>query len=231
MKAFYSILMLLSAGMCYAQDCKNFYYMINNAEVQMTLFDKSGSKSGIQTWKISDVKNEGMGFRSTILATIVDSKGRELGRGSGHFQCDGGKLMTDMRLSLPHDENQPYSEVEAKTGNAFIEYPTNLSEGMMLPDAFFEMNMNTNGMPTAAAFEMKNRKVVGREKVSSEAGSWDAFKITYDATMKVKVAGIGIPVRIKTTEWFVPDFGIVKTESVSRNGKVASSSLLTSLKK
>jgi hypothetical protein len=48
--------------------------------------------------------------------------------------------------------------------------------------------------------------------------------------MKVKMAGIGIPMNMKTTEWFVPAFGIVKTETFKK-GKLVGSSLLTKLKK
>ena len=72
---------------------------------------------------------------------------------------------------------------------------------------------------------------MGKEKVSSDAGSWEAYMITYDAQMKIKMAGIGIPKVMKTTEWFVPDFGVVKTETFSKKGKKLGSSLLTKLKK
>jgi hypothetical protein len=49
--------------------------------------------------------------------------------------------------------------------------------------------------------------------------------------MKIKMGGIGIPMNMKTTEWFVPNFGIVKTETFNKKGKLVGSSLLTKLKK
>ena len=61
--------------------------------------------------------------------------------------------------------------------------------------------------------DMTNRSVQAKEKVTSPAGNWDAFKITYHSKIKMKIAGIGIPVNTEVTEWYVPDFGIVKTES------------------
>jgi hypothetical protein len=78
---------------------------------------------------------------------------------------------------------------------------------------------------------MKNRKVTGKEKITSDAGSWDAYKIAYDASIKIKMIGIGIPMVMQTTEWFVPNFGVVKSETFSKKGNKMGSSLLTKLKK
>jgi hypothetical protein len=36
---------------------------------------------------------------------------------------------------------------------------------------------------------------------------------------------------MKVTEWFVPNFGIVKSETSDKNGKLMGSSMLTSIKK
>lgn len=48
--------------------------------------------------------------------------------------------------------------------------------------------------------------------------------------MKIKMAGIGIPMVMKTIEWFVPDFGIVKLETYNKKWKLKGSSLLTKFK-
>lgn len=69
------------------------------------------------------------------------------------------------------------------------------------------------------------------EKITTPAGSWDAYKITYNGLFRMQMAGIGIPMNMQVTEWFVPGFGVVKTETYSKNGKLMGSSLLTSLKK
>ncbi len=229
-KGFSSLLLLTYGSKIIAQDCKNYYYMTNNAEVQMTLYDAKGAKSGQQTWKISNVSKDGNGFRSTINSSFVDGKGQEIAKATGVYKCNGGKLMADMRMSVPQDQAQQIKAGEAQLNESYLEYPSSLSEGMQLPDAFFDMEMNTSGLPSTARFEMKNRKVEGKEKISSDAGSWDAFKISYDAQMKIKMIGIGIPMVMKTTEWFVPNFGIVKSETYSKNGKLKGSSLLTRLK-
>lgn len=81
------------------------------------------------------------------------------------------------------------------------------------------------------SFKVTNRKVVGNETVTSPAGSWDCFKITYDADFSTKVMGMSMPMRMQATEWFAPGFGVVKTESYGKNGKLAGSTLITGVKK
>lgn len=228
---FYLLLVFAHDSNLHAQDCKNYYYMTNNAEVQMTMYDANESINGVQTWKISNVSKDGNGFSSTVNSTFVDGKGQEIAKGSGVYKCSDGKLLADMRMSIPRDQMQQVKAGDAQLNEAYLEYPFALSEGMRLPDALFDMDINTSGIPSTARFEMKNRQVAGKEKITSDAGSWDAYKITYDASMKIKMIGIGIPMVMKTTEWFVPDFGIVKSETFSKKGKKLGSSLLTKLKK
>jgi hypothetical protein len=224
------IMLLTAAGKLYAQDCKKYYYMMNNAEIQMTLYDKKDAISGIQTWKITNVTKSANGYSSTATFSFTDSNGQEITKGNGNYKCEGGKLMADVHMFLPQEEMQKTSMGNAKLNNAYVEYPSVLSEGMQLPDAVFDIDVNTSSIPSTAHYEMKNRKVVGKEKVSSDAGSWDAYKISYDAEMKIKMIGIGIPMKMQTTEWFVTNFGIVKSETYKK-GKKLGSTLLTKLKK
>lgn len=224
------VLMLISITIVKAQDCKNYYYMMNDAEIQITLYDKNDEINGIQTWKITNVTKSSNGYSSTATFDFSNSKGEEITKGTGTYKCEGGKLMADVHMFLPQEGMQKTSMENAKLNNAYVEYPSVLSEGMQLPDAVFDIDVNTSSIPSTAHYEMKNRKVIGKEKVSSDAGSWDAYKITYDAEMKIKMIGIGIPMKMQTTEWFVPNFGIVKSETYKK-GKKLGSTLLTKLKK
>lgn len=230
-KSFTFFIILLAASKSFAQDCKTYYYMTNNAEIQLTLYNDKGEKSGTQNWKISNVSKDGTGFRSNVNSTFLDGKGQEITKASGVYKCSGGKLMADMRMSIPQDQVKQTTTTEAQIDEAYLEYPSSLSEGMDLPGALFNMEINTSGIPSTAKFEMKNRKVMGKEKITTEAGSWDAYKITYDAEMKIKMAGIGIPMVMKSIEWFVPNFGVVKSETYNKKGKLKGYTLLTKFKK
>ncbi len=223
------VLMLICTSTAKAQDCKNYYYMMNNAEIQITLYDKKDALNGIQTWKVTNVTKSSNGYISTATFDFTNGKGEEITKGNGTYKCEGGKLMADVHMFVPQEEMQKNSMGNATLNNAYVEYPSVLTEGMQLPDAVFDIDVNTSSIPSTAHYEMKNRKVVGKEKVSSDAGSWDAYKITYDTEIKIKMIGIGIPMKMQTTEWFVPNFGIVKSETYKK-GKKLGSTLLTKLK-
>jgi flagellar hook protein FlgE len=218
----------------YAQDCKSYYFLHNNAEVQVTLYDDKGNKSAMQTWVVNDVNTDDSGARSTVTSTMVNSKGQELAKSTGTYRCREGRLMADIRMVLPYNQDpqgqQAQPTATGKLDEAYVEYPAVMTEGMQLPDAIFELEVTTAGGPSVARIEMTNRKVEGKEKVTSDAGSWDAYKITYDAEMKMRIAGIGVPMTMKTTEWFVPGFGVVKSESYNKKGKLRGKTLLTGLK-
>ena len=103
------------------------------------------------------------------------------------------------------------SDVQAD--NIYIEYPNGMNVGDALKDAKMHMDMDNNGMKQTVDMEVFDRKVEGKEKITTPAGSWECYKISYKSKMRVKTMGIGMPMNIEGTEWFAPGFGIVKTQS------------------
>lgn len=213
-----------------AQDCAGYLYMTNNAEIQMTVYDKKGQPSGVQTWKVSDVKKDGNSITSTIQTSFKDDKGKEITKGSGTYKCKGGILEADVRMSMPQEQMQQGTEVSM--ASAYLEYPSAMSVGQSLKDADFAMDMKMGtGVNAKVNFREDNRKVLSKENITTPAGSWDAYVIAYDGNMKTQMGPIGIPVNFSAKEWFVPGFGIVKSETYSKNGKLVGSTMLTSIKK
>jgi len=221
---------LFAAFYSSAQDCKNYYFMTNNAKVQMTMYDKKGKESGVQTWTITDVKNNGSAFSSTVSTVFTDDKGKEITKSNGTYICDAGVLKADIKMSMPQGQSQGTTSAATMEG-AYIEYPSGMAAGQTLKDANFEMDTETSGMKSHVSFNQTNRKVNSTEKITTPAGSWDAHKITYDGYFRIKMMGIGVPMNMKVTEWFVPNFGIVKSETSDKNGKLMGSSMLTSINK
>ncbi|HEY9364669.1 MAG TPA: hypothetical protein VIQ00_15515, partial [Chitinophagaceae bacterium] len=187
--SFSSLFMILTLQ---AQDCKNYYYISDNAEIQMTVYDRKGNESGKQTWKVSSVKSDGNGYSSIVESVFTDSKGKEIAKASGNYKCEKGVLMADMRMALPQQQMDAYKNTEVKADKVYIEYPAKMSTGQALQDADFKMEMFNNGTKTnTTTFKETNRKVEGKETITSPAGTWEAYKITYDGQMKITMGGIG----------------------------------------
>jgi hypothetical protein len=71
-----------------------------------------------------------------------------------------------------------------------------------------------------------NRKVEAIEEVTTKAGTFQCYKITYDvltdAMMDIQTSGI---------EWIARDVGAVRTESYSKNGKLTGYTELVKMEK
>ena len=229
-KQFLTILSFcLLSAISNAQDCQTFLFMTANAEIQMTIYDKKGNASGIQTWKISDVKKDGSGYSSTINSVFTDEKGKEIAKGMGLYKCNGGMLQADMKMAMPQQSQMQSSDV--KLSNSYLEYPYTVSVGQTLNDAQMEMDVDMNtGMKSNISFKETNRKVDSKESITTPAGTWDAYLISYTGNMRTKMGPIGIPFNFTAKEWFVPGIGVVKTETYAK-GKLAGTSMITSIKK
>ncbi len=68
-----------------------------------------------------------------------------------------------------------------------------------------------------------DRKVEAKEAVTTTAGTWDCYKISFKSKMVIKMTVIGIPLNLSGTEWYAPGVGVIKTES--KNGGTAITSI------
>jgi hypothetical protein len=89
-----------------------------------------------------------------------------------------------------------------------------MKAGDALPDGIMNLDIQQdNGMKTNVDVKITDRKVELQESVTTPAGTWNCFKISYHSAIKIAIMGIGIPIKADITEWFAPNFGVVKTES------------------
>jgi hypothetical protein len=233
MKSFLSAALILISSALYTQDCKGFYYL-NNAEVQMTVYDKKGEVNGKLTYTISGAVKSGNTTSANFTSEMVNEKGKSLSKGAGKYKCADGVLYVDAKVAMPQEQMSAYKDMEVKAEDVFIEYPSSMAAGQALKDANFKMEIfNKGNLFATTTFDETNRKVEGKETITTSAGTWECWKISYEARFKASMApmNIGIPFNIQGTEWFAPGFGIVKTESYNKNGRLMGSTQITSVKK
>lgn len=214
-----------------AQDCKGYYFMQKNGKIDMTVFNDKDKPMVVVHYKVTDVQNSGNSVTSSVQVESVDSDGKQIGSGAGKIICSGSNLSIDMGMSMTSMEQ--LKGMEVKSNDAYLDYPSNLSTGMQLKEGTFDFSIATSGDPFSQ-INMKylNRKVEGKESITTPAGTWDCFKITYDSEMKMKMAlGISIPVKIKAVEYFAPGFGVVKTVTYNKKGKLSGTTMITAYSK
>jgi hypothetical protein len=208
---------LLLAAHSIAQDCKQFYFLQNNKVVEMTIYNKKGDVTGKNVYNITDVKSSGGETTSTVNSEMFDKKGKSTVKASSNIKCNGGVISIDMKMMLPQQQAEQFKTTDAKAESVDLEYPSNMKVGDQLKDAHFKMNGTSGPINFTLNMDITERKVEGKESVTTTAGTWDCFKITAHTKMNVKMA-INIPTNIDTTEWYAPGFGVVKTENKGGGG-------------
>ncbi len=204
--------LFLISGYTYSQDCKGYYFLQNNKTVEVTVYDKDGKENGKVVHKVSNVTAISNGVSAVINTENFNKKGKSTSTASNTIKCAGGVMMMDIKMGLSKEQQKPYAAT-AQTDNAFIEYPANLKTGDNLKDAAINLHSNLNGMEQSTEMQTTNRKVLAKETITSPAGTWECYKISYSCKITTKVMSMSIPINVEGTEWFSPGFGIVKTET------------------
>lgn len=203
---------LIFVSFCgFSQDCKTYYYLQNNKITEVTMYNKKGNPSGKLVYTVSDFKNTTGTSSATLTTETFDKKGKSEVKSTGVVKCMKGIIMMDMKMSMP--PGQTLGVTNAKTESVFIEYPFAMKIGDELKNAHMEIETETKGLQQSVTLDITGRKVTGKEKVTTPAGTWDCYVITNNTKLKIKTMGIGIPMNMELTEWFAPGFGMVKTKS------------------
>jgi hypothetical protein len=220
-----------------AAGCMKMISFQPGTEIEATTFDKNGKEKSKQYTKVLSVKVEN-GF----TVAEVEGKDRSLGTDkikvvNYNYKCDGDKIYFDIASMFRTEEKQQDGTFES----SLIEYPINIKEGDVLPDAIGSMSSEKNGKKMIMKFIYKERKVEGKEEVATTAGTWNCFKITNTVESEMDIPGMDEKtkemmkkmkenMKTTTTTWFAPDFGIVKME-MYMNGELQSRNEITAVKK
>jgi len=133
----------------------------------------------------------------------------------------------DMSNYLNQQSTDAYKDMEMSVEGGSLEMPSGMKAGDMLKDGDMKMAFSSGGMNVMnMAVTITNRKVEAVESLTTPAGTFDCYKISYDIATKM----MGINVKMKGVEWYAKGVGMVKSESYNKDAKLQGSTLLTSLK-
>ena len=212
-----------------AQDCSlSFYAMKQGTKYMMTNYNDKGKITSTSETLIKSVKANGANFEATAEATLKNDKGKILNEGKNYTViCENGTIKLDISSMMMADLSTQMKNMEVSISGSGIEFPPVLTEGMALSDGTTELKMGSNGMTFMnMKFDIKNRKVEKKESLTTPAGTFECFKITYDMDMKVMLKR-----SIKVVQWMAPGVGLVKSESYNQKGELEGYTELTKFEK
>jgi hypothetical protein len=189
----------------------------------MTISNKNGKEAGKMTYMVSDSKKSGSTVTATINSEFVDTKGKTITKGTNNVKCENGVMQMDMKVFIPAAQQEQMKSGTANASDVYLEYPANMNVGDQLKDGQLNMDYESaGGLKSSIEISITERKVEGKETVTTPAGTWECYKITSKNKITSRIAGIGIPITMSVTEWFAPGFGVVKTESKTGKTEITS---------
>lgn len=222
MKKFILPILLFTFYYSFSQNCTDYYYFQNNKTIEISIANKKGKESGKLVYTISNVITNGSVTSSTLNSEFLDKNGKSSSKAVNNLRCENGIVKMDMKMFIPSAQMEQMGEMSATGTTSYLEYPSTMKEGDALKDASFSMDFkSTSGIGGHISMDMTNRKVIGKESVTTPGGTWDCYKIAYHSKMIFKM-GISIPMNFDVTEWFAPGFGVVKTESSGGTTQITS---------
>jgi hypothetical protein len=193
------VVCLVMTARLFAQDCSAFVYMKKGKIIETTTFSGDGTVMSKHASHILDVTTSNGTTSATAEVENFDRNGASTSKSTVTYKCNGGTFFFDM--------NAMGNRKGVKFSATNMEYPGNLKVGDHLKDVDIKMEMSS--MTVNA--KITNRQVVSKESVTTPAGTWTALKITYQTKVDMPNMPAGMGTQ-STTEWYVPNFGIVQWE-------------------
>lgn len=228
MKKFIFLIVLLAGALNAMAQCNEFYQLKEGGEWEIESYNAKGKLVGKNEQKVISYQGSANAFKAKVHSIMFDEKGKELMKGDLDFACENGTMTIDMRNFINEEQMKAMGNYEFEVKATNLEIPNSLSVGQSLKDGAVTITATNSPIPMTMDMTITNRKVVGKESVTTPAGTYECYKITSDQMVKTKM-GIGVTINMSSIEWLAPKAAIVKSESYKK-GKLQGYTLLTKLK-
>ncbi len=215
----------LGFGAVQAQDCEAYFPVKNGAVFEITHYSDKDKVTSVVKTTILEKSRDGGTLVVTANAQSMDGKGKEVNQFSYDVTCGGGDFKMDMRSMGGSNQMAAIEGIEMKIESEDMVFPKNMGVGMSLPDAHMHMTGTMNGMTIMnTSIAITNRKVTGKESMTTPAGTFSCIVIEEDSETK----SMGMTFTGHSKSWYALGVGMVRNESSSK-GKPSGYSILTKI--
>ena len=217
------IALSLIAPRAMAQTCSTYYPLETGTRMEYTLYDQKDRPEGTQWQEVASVSEGPDGLTAAMKSGFADAKGKNTFESEYKIVCDGDAIRIDYQSLISGPMQDQFADAEAELTGSDLILPNRLSAGQSLPDAYVEMKIKMGGMNMNMRVDQTNRKVEGTETVQTPAGSFDCIILYSESASKMMMASQNFIQRV----WLAEGVGMVKTETLNKNGKLMSRMVLT----
>jgi len=224
-KALIILICLFVYQISISQNCESISPYKEGMYMEYTNYNKKGKIVSVEKHLVASVENQGGSLVIVIKTSVIEGK-RNSSAEKYVLKCDNGNFKVDMTNYTSHQSDNQEGSLSVEAVGDFIEFPSGMQPGTLLEDGSIAISIG-NGESTMAIADMSvlNRKVLAKDNLTTPAGTFDGYKISFDYLFDMgllKVRGSGI-------EWYIDGIGIIRTESYSKKGKLRWSRELTKI--
>ncbi len=184
-------------------------------------FNRKDKLSTITEYKITNTSANMLSF----TMNLKDDKNEEIVSGQFKVNCKNGETKLEPEALVSPGLREQYKNMEYTISGNGLTYPRTLSVGQTLPGGEILMTVDAGIMNMSIEITMTNRKVEKKEKITTPAGTFDCYVVTYTNSLKMGASQIN-----NATQWIAEGVGMVKEETRKQNGKLVTKSILHQIK-
>ncbi len=206
----------------YSNSCSAFYPFTTGTTFQVANYDKDGKEVSVTDFKILSNRLEGGNEIASMESSFITDKSNIVMETTYDLVCSGDNVSMDFKSMMNPTMNEQFEKYDVDISGMDIVLPNNLFEGQQLPDAKMLIKVDMGAVKMAMGVEMKDRKVEGMETITTPAGTFECYIISYEVKTRM-----GLNKTNNAKQWIARGVGMVKQEDYNKKGKVTSSSILT----
>lgn len=220
MKHLFILSILLSANVFSFGQCNPYFDFETGSTWETTNYSASEKMISRQVNEIKSIEENSNGWIAEVNMKSFNKKDKLDFEKDISMTCDDGNIKMDMTRFFPEEMLASFKEMNMELEIDNIQIPAELKVGDQLKNASIKIS---GDLPMTFETVITDREVVSKESITTPAGTFDCFKITYKVVSKSIMT-----IEMKGIDWVAKGVGMVKSENYNKNGKLSGISLLTS---
>jgi hypothetical protein len=210
----------------FSQDCVFYCPIKEGTKTEVKHYNAKDKIESTDKQTILSKTTIGNNVAITVKSESYDDKDKLVGSRDLKFECKNGVFFFDMKNLIDPATMSAYKDMEVKLTATNLDMPSALTVGKTLANGNVQMAVSSQGMNIMTmTVNITNRKVDANEKITTPAGTFDCFKISYDVETKMM-----FKVQTKAIDWVAKEVGVVRSENYDSKGKLVGYNVLTSIK-
>ncbi|WP_205503134.1 TapB family protein [Rufibacter psychrotolerans] len=205
-----------------AQNCIQPLGLAKNTEFVYQVTDKGRPNGTLSNKVVQQMADEDGVYVTTFKSARLGKGNRPETAEEYKIRCSGDTVYLDAMLLLREQALKAFDGKDFDYTPVHIPYPLQMQVGQRLPDGKLGVRVRSSNIDiTNITMVATNRKVEGRETISTPAGAFDCFKITYQYVVELDAMGMPLRDLFNVEEYFSLEHGLIKCQFTTKRGKKA----------